>query len=532
MPKNNSSHIRPKKVPSSDPVLFPFLHHQMNHRFAGAVFAGLYGIILLVIGLTYHVIGDYHVETDFFQVYVPTAKEMLHGIWTIEDFRGPAYPAVLALCSLLIPNFFTAGIVVSVLTASFTLFFTFESIKKLFRADVALTVVLLTAFNKTFVQYSYTAGTDMTFNCFTAAAVYFLLKHEKRSWLNLSLSALFAAFAYLTRYNGVSAVFAVPLVIVVFNIYSVDLKQRVITAAVFVALFFNFIAPWGIHSFAEKGSFFYNKNYLNIAYEMFAKGRIGWDQYWNVESAKYGSLAQVIFADPGLFVSTVLKNLYEHLINDMELLVHWGIGIGCLAGLIGMVQHRPNNRQAAYYVFGGMIFLILLLVFYGERFSMYLIPVYSTLAVGALVWHRWQKIPLYNATVVALVLIGWTAVVSYDYNKVNIDSGPKEIKVIADWFNANIKDTDESKIIVCRKPHIAFYINKTMKYFPYVESWEELERETKKINASYFFYGIFEANMRPQFQQLLNPRTAPPWLEPITYTVNPPSVLYRVKYDR
>jgi hypothetical protein len=35
--------------------------------------------------------------------------------------------------------------------------------------------------------------------------------------------------------------------------------------------------------------------------------------------------------------------------------------------------------------------------------------------------------------------------------------------------------------------------------------------------------------MRPQFQQLLNPNTAPPWLEPITYTTNPPSVLYRVK---
>jgi hypothetical protein len=59
---------------------------------------------------------------------------------------------------------------------------------------------------------------------------------------------------------------------------------------------------------------------------------------------------------------------------------------------------------------------------------------------------------------------------------------------------------------------------------------EALEQETKKLNASYFFYGIYEANMRPEFQSLLDPMRAPAWLEPITYTVNPPSVLYRVKY--
>ena len=67
-----------------------------------------------------------------------------------------------------------------------------------------------------------------------------------------------------------------------------------------------------------------------------------------------------------------------------------------------------------------------------------------------------------------------------------------------------------------------------MKYFPYVNTWEDLETETKKMNATYLFYGIYEANMRPQFQQLLNPNTAPGWLEPIAYTNNPPSVLYRV----
>ncbi|MFA6470151.1 MAG: glycosyltransferase family 39 protein [Bacteroidota bacterium] len=530
MSKKQPSRTKTEKNPLRDISVFPFFKEYLEHRYAGAVIALSYFAVMLYIGITYHVVGDYHVETDFFQAYVPTAKDILKGIWTIEDFRGPAYPALLALFGLVFKDFFIAGIIVSAITAALTLFFTYELLRKLFRSDIAFVVILLTAVNKTFVQYAYTAGTDMTFNCFAAATAYFLFTDERRSWLNIALTALSAALAYLTRYNGVFVIVAIPFVIIVFNIYSTDVKQRLSDSALFVLLFFVMIAPWGIHSFIEKGSFFYNKNYLNIAYEMFAKGKIGWDQYWNVEASRYHSLGQVILADPGLFASTLFRNLVEHFLSDMELLMGWGIGICFFAGVVGLIKTRPSPRQGAYFTFGTLMFLVLLLVFYGERFSMYLIPVYSAFAVVTLSWDRWRGIPFYNGTIVALALVGWTAVTSYDYNKVNIDSGPKEIKVIADWFNANIKDADENKVIVCRKPHIAFYINKTMRYFPFVNTIEALEQETKKMKADYFFYGIYEASMRPEFRPLLDPRNAPAWLEPITYTTSPPSVLYRVKY--
>lgn len=529
MSKKQLRQIKTAKIPLKDISVFPFFKEQLSHRYTGTAIASIYFIVMLYIGLTYHVVGDYHVETDFFQSYVPTAKDILKGVWTIEAFRGPGYPTVLALFGFLLKDFFTAGIVVSVITASLTLFFTFEIIKKLFRADIAFIVVLLTAVNKTFVQYSYTAGTDMTFNMFAAGAVYFLLKNEQRSWLNIAFTALFAAAAYLTRFNGIVVLAAIPVIVLFFNIYKLAWKQRVITSIAFLLLFFIFIAPYGIHCLNEKGSFFYNKNYLNIAYEMFAKGKIGWDEYWNVEAAKYNSLAQVIVANPWLFVSTVATNFYSHLVSDLELLVGWGIGICFLAGLIGMITQKPTSRQASFYFFGAMMFVVLLLVFYGERFSLYLVPVYSTIAVQTLAWNRWRGIPFYNGFIAATILVIWTFAVSYNFNRENIDSGPKEIKVIAEWFNAHVKDTDETKIVACRKPHIAFYINKTMTYLPYVTTWEELEKETKKAKASYLFYGMYEANMRPQFQQLLNPNAAPAWLEPITYTTSPPAVLYRVK---
>ncbi len=510
--------------------VFPFFKTQLQNRFAGAIIAAVYFVVILYIGIKYHVVGDYHVETDFFQVYVPAAKDVLKGIWQIDDFRGPGYPAVLSLFGALFNNYFTAGIILSAFTSSLTLFFIFETIKKLFRVDVAFIVVVLTAVNKTFVQYSYTAGTDMTFNMFVAASLYFLFRSDERKRLNIALVSLFSAAAYLTRFNGIFVLAAVPAIILI-DIFSLKLKDRIFTSVIFIGLFFLFILPWGLYVLGEKGSFFFNRNYLNIAYEMFAKGRIGWDQYWNVEASKYNSLLQVIMADPSLFVSTLFKNLYEHFLSDMELLVGWGTAICFGAGIIGMWKERPNKKQLSYFAFGGFFFVVLLTVFYGERFSLFLIPIYTTIGVSALAWQRWRAVSFYNGFFIALILVVWSFSTSYNFNKENIDSGPKEIVSIANWFNTNVKDADETKIIVCRKPHIAFYINKKMVYFPYVNSWQELEIETKKINASYLFYGIFEANMRPEFQQLLDPRQSPPWLEPVTYTANPPSVLYRVKYN-
>jgi hypothetical protein len=68
-----------------------------------------------------------------------------------------------------------------------------------------------------------------------------------------------------------------------------------------------------------------------------------------------------------------------------------------------------------------------------------------------------------------------------------------------------------------------------MQLFPYVNSYEELLTEMRKVKASYLYFGLMEAGMRPQFQYLLDPRNAPPELRPLTFTAYPPAVLYKVE---
>ena len=133
--------------------------------------------------------------------------------------------------------------------------------------------------------------------------------------------------------------------------------------------------------------------------------------------------------------------------------------------------------------------------------------------------------------VVAAIVVLLTFADSYKYNAQVIDSGPQEIPVIAAWFRNNIGPMPDTTSIIARKPHIAYYTGMRLYEFPYVTSLPDLETAVQNSGAKFLFYGYMEAGMRPQFQFLLDPSRAPKWLVPLTYTVQPPAVLYRVRWD-
>jgi len=86
---------QPRQPAIPQTSLFPFFPDYLNNRYAGLGIAGVYFILMLIVNLKYHVVGDYNVETDFYWSYVPQARHILEGTVPIEDFHGPAYPMVL-----------------------------------------------------------------------------------------------------------------------------------------------------------------------------------------------------------------------------------------------------------------------------------------------------------------------------------------------------------------------------------------------------------------------------------------------------
>ncbi|MFQ3599170.1 MAG: glycosyltransferase family 39 protein [Chloroherpetonaceae bacterium] len=494
-----------------------------------------YTVVLLWAAHVYHRVGDYGVETDFFWNYAPDARTIQAilkgegGAFPIDGFRGPMYALVLACVAFIIQDFFAAGVIFGIFCAGATLFLTHRLVLEFFGKIEALVVLLILATNSIFIQYSYSAGTDMFFNLVATLAVYAFLKALSiDGWRWLLVASLASGVALLTRQNSLFLIVGFLLALFLFNPSKQSLKVQVLYALTIIAVVFALYAPYGFYTLQEKGKFFYSLNYLNIAKDLFGR-ETNWDTFWYGKSQSFTSLGDVILADPVKFIANTLANIPAHFIGDMGELMSWFLGVFVIGGIVAILVQRNLTRvQVAYFIFAVLNFGVLLLTFYGARFSLNLIAPYAVLAV---LFFKWEAVPkvAHYALPIALAIMLFQSV---QFHRKNIDSGPQEMLALREKFFAitgRNPNTHYKEIIITRKPHIAYYLNLNMGGFPMAETYDELIAEARKLGATYLFYSYFEANLRPQFRFLFNAKEPPPELEPIMTLANPPAVLYRIK---
>lgn len=486
-----------------------------------------YFIAVLSFSLSYRKIGNYDIETDFFWDYAIEARNILNGIINVGDFRGPGYPAVVALASLLFGDLFKSGLIISAISSALVILITFKTLKKVFDDKVAFLVSLSLILNPTFLRYSYVCGTDMFFNLLVSSAVFLsIMGVLNNKNILIFLSGLVGGYAYLTRYNGISLLFGLPLMILLLN--RKNLRKGILNSVFSIIGYIVFLAPWSIYSYINRGEFFYNKNYLNIAYEMYAKNKIPWDNFWFEASKEYKSLADVFLRDPALFTEKSILNLFEHFWRDLTQLCGWQFAILFLFGLIIIATQKIDNLKIAYIAHSLTFFFVLLFVFYSERFSMYLLPTYLSICYYAIKWERIENIKF--AWIVIFIISNVISLPQVSQMiKRDINNQPFDILYIKNQFKEKFGDTEKGKIVVARKPNIAYYLNMEFKPFPLAKSYEELQSELIKLNASYLYYSWIEYHFRPNFEGLFNYTSPPPFLEVVAISENPPAVLYKVK---
>jgi len=531
MSRHNKKNSKKKARVKSDNK-FHAISGQIAIRWEPVILAAGFFIIMTIVSFSYHKIGDYGVETDFYWSYVPEARSFLNGSVYISPFRGPVYPVALAAASLIIQDIFHAGILLAILSASLVLYFSYRIFMTLYDRRMALWGTMLIMVNPVFIQYSYSAGTDMFFNALVTGVLY-LYAGFRKSIPFVILTAFISAVAYLTRYNGVFLVLVIPFCLLILNHDRLETKKRILLSLLFLAVFALTILPWGLYCLQEKGQFLYNNNYRNIAYELYGKGKISWDAFWSQQQSGVNSFGDVILKDPGLFIRNVAANTGIHFFQDMKQLMGLQTGIFVIAGIISLFFSRPDRKKWTLFVFHIAFFSVLLVVFYSNRFSLFLIMVYVLLALTPLLDKNnvvYQKFRFSGLTLlIPVVLVLWTGIRSYAFNSRTIQSGPREILTISEWYQKNVPDEEKGDIVSARKPHIAYYMDLTFQRIPYVGSVNEMIRSLRKDSVDYLFFSGIEASTRPDMRHLLNPKQAPPDLIPLVYTRRPPAVLYRLR---
>ncbi len=530
--KRNKARNSPKKNAELN-ILKP-LERVYGWKFFPLAFSLLFMAVMMYFALTLHKVGDIDVETDFYGGYAPEARDFMMGKIVIDAYHGPLYPWVLGMLGRIVGDIFTTGVLISVISASLVIYFVFVIIRSISSTDVAFLAAILTAVNTTFVTYSYYAGTDMFFVMLSLAGVLLLFRKTEISLFEISLSAVLLSCSYLVRYNGLIFLISIPVVILSGAI-QIKGSNKYIAAAIWVVTFLIIIAPWSIYLRINKGSFFYNANYQNTAFELFGGGYGNWDKFWSQQAKQYTSYWDVIAANPVLFAQTIVRNVYSHFVGDMTDLNNKFVGASSALGAVLFAFSHPPRRKIGLVLIFIFFFCVLLTVFYTARFSLFLLPMYSFFAaylvktILAKIRAKKSAITVVNLLAVGAVIV--TFADSYAFNSTNIIPSTRYILDTSKWFHQQFDDKYENQRIAARKPHIAYFLNMRFYQFPVVDSYDSLIAVLRRDSVKFLYYGTIESSDRPQFKDLLSVDKEHPGLRPLSVEFGPENEVVALFYE-
>jgi Dolichyl-phosphate-mannose-protein mannosyltransferase len=464
-----------------------------------ALFAAYWGVKIF----TEHRIGNYAVETDFYWKYGPAARDLLQGRIDIANYdsKGWGYPAVVALFSIPGIDPFRAAQILGLLSALVAAWLVFHTHRRLVGAGAALGGLLLLLGNEFFLVNTYEVGTDMFFFAIAMGSIALLLARERPSWVAIACSGLLAGWAFSTRYNGLFLLPGALAAIVLLDAWRTEMRTRLVRAAAWTGAFVVAALPWLVVNAMHTGNPLTNTNYLNVGYEVYGQGN--WEQYFYGGDRKITSFADVVMHDPGKFAGVMARNIVGHLRQDLGVLLPGLWGVLTVIGALLMLRDRPGRRVASYALFWVLYFFTLVPVFYGTRFSVPLLALYTLLAawpfvsltLGRLLQGVERTFP-----VRALLLVGlWIGPTLDAYrwvqdpqNPESLSAGPYSVLPATEY----LREHGKGKGLMARKPHAAYLANMRFVLIPAVGSPAALHEAAMKERAGYVLVSGPEMAMR------------------------------------
>ncbi|NQU06083.1 MAG: glycosyltransferase family 39 protein [Calditrichaeota bacterium] len=471
----------------------------------------------------YHPIGDWGVESDFYWDQAPAAEELLQGKLNVEHYRfkGPGYPLLLTPFIAVLKDSFLAARILALTSTVVCLLLTFLLFRKYFNPLWGTWAVLALVTNCTFARYSFRAGTDMPF--FMLCLIFYLVIVSNFRGKALIIGLL-SGFACLIRYNGISLVI-VGLIWAAYFEKGIDKKEYfrklISTGLGLLAV----ILPWCNFLYSQTGDPFCNLNFQNIAYELSRDSVATWDQFWYSDSSmRASSLMDVIQVHGwGIFVM-IGRNLVKHFLLDMTNLLCFVVGLSVIFGIILYIFKKTISCRIHWLIGTGIaIYCIISLVYYSERFSMPLLPIYLIFSclffTSPLVTKYLSRINIrFNVIYLfALVLILLGAPSRMNYLVTEMKIVPTEILDVAK--NETFNSLPHGKM-TARKPHAPYLLGHKFVVLPIFKNINLLADWLEENNIDYLFLSRREASLRPELSGLLRYPYGHPRIEPIALLEN------------
>jgi hypothetical protein len=235
--------------------------------------------------------------------------------------------------------------------------------------------------------------------------------------------------------------------------------------------------------------------------------------------------------DPISFVSQVPRRVGTYFVQTLRQLLGWPIGVLAALGMLLSLVQRPTREQTGYYVFGILFFGLLSLVFYNNRFLLFVIAAIMVLSVQAVfrITHLARAKRPMQAVSIAMIgaLILYSAYNSIVYNRTEVSGGDITFRRMGERFQRQFP-AERGRRVVARKPFFAYFAGLEHVHMPVVRSVDDLLRYIRENEVDYLLFSFIAARTRPMVAELVNPTIEHQGLKVVAFH-RKVGVLYRVE---
>ena len=495
---------------------------------------------MVVIGWTSlnRTVFNYFTETDFLGGTVSEASRFLTGERLQIDFHPPFYAVVLSVMYLLVEDWLKAGLILSLVSCFVVLLTSYKMLADKFGFIAGIGAIVGCMASIPFTMFAIQATSDIfflsLFFCALSSVCIAAGKDIPRWWL---IAGLFVGLAIITRTNGFVLGLSILFVLTLKD------KSRIRKAIIFMII--GIIIPvgsWFYYSQKTQSPFLPTATFENLALTYFAPGndRITADAR-HAAAKGLNSTLDVILKDPIHVTKTYAKDLLE---NSKRLfwssdLIPFPFGYLALPGLLILLGTKRDRFTWILLINLGAMFLLTNFKSWETRYYLFMLPF-----IGAGLGLLWQALyqlatrmiersPLKNrsrmmSALTIVSLLGISIAISLDgfgrsLKRMHWPYGHLAFDAVAASKVLNTQPCPEGAYIVARKPHLGFYTNMDLEFFPNVDSLAELKAALKTViyNREYsgrcfLFYGLAEGWMRKNLAILADSAIEVPWLARIS----------------
>jgi hypothetical protein len=473
------------------------------HGIIAAILCGAAALLSLAIG-SFHQVGGFGVETDFYGTYAIEAKNIVSGQPYTYQHQPPGYALLLAAASFLVNDLFKAGKIISSLATGLFGWITYSLLKTLFDRKIALTTTVLVLV--ALIPYSFLAATDMVGALAMLLPVWVLLERRSLTVKACILGGIAAGAAYLMRSNGIAIIVGVIFSILVLNPGDDSVKRRLLNCAVFLTSAALTTLPWLVYNHDRNGSFLASTAYLQIAAYFFRGDITGTGA--RQMAAEFDSLGDVLLHDPSVMLAKYLLDVgYTHWALLTTRVLQFPLYVFAAGGFL-LLFFDLSRRRMALFGMALPLYLLLGLVPFFPRYYLFFFP-FLFLLVNYFLFHErinavLGRLPFFGVLlrpVVFVILLALTSIPAYQHTQRMLNSEPRYLMEIANFLRDRSSERD---IIIARKPHLG-YLTGLKRTFPLVDSADHYLLEARRMGARYIVYSDEEASRWPGLKSLKHP---------------------------